>query len=123
MIGKNNLILRKNIRYQTNIHAQCSCSQPSLNQVERLRDISVDGLSFLSSIRYDKGMLLTIQIPVTPPFQALARVIWCRQHKNHYYVGVKFLQIENGFRINTVEQINHLEQNNPKYHLDEMSVM
>lgn len=120
MNTRSNLILRKNVRYQTNIHALCSCSQSRINQHERLRDISVDGLSFRSHVAYEKGTILTIQIPVNPHFQVKARVVWCRQQHQHYYVGVKFLQIENGFRINTVEQINYMEQSGQNLYYDEM---
>ncbi len=47
---------------------------------------------------------------VDPPFDAQARVAWCRPENDAYCVGVQFLGAEDAFRIRMVEQVCAIDQ-------------
>jgi hypothetical protein len=85
-----------------------------------MKDISVEGLSFISDTCYTPGMIFSIRIPlVVPTFGVLAEVEWCQPHDKNYEVGAKFLQIKEGFRIKTVEQLNFIEEYRKKVYFNE----
>jgi hypothetical protein len=47
---------------------------------------------------------------VDPPFDAKARVVWCRPENSKYLVGVEFLDKADAFRSRMVEQVCTIEE-------------
>lgn len=74
-------------------------------------DISLGGLAFRSGCAVKPGQEVEICIGcVQPPFQAHARVAWCKPHPlSGYELGVTFLDSEDAFRARMVEQLCHIE--------------
>lgn len=111
---------RKTTRYHSTANINSFCSANHQNKSENLNDISVEGLSFKSDIHYQPGAIVTIHIPiVVPSFRVIGEVAWCCPHTGYYDVGVKFIQVEKGFRIKTVEQLHFLEQYRKKVYFEE----
>jgi hypothetical protein len=75
-------------------------------------DISMGGLAVRSGLAARPGQEVDICIGcVQPPFQAHARVAWCRPHPlSGYELGVTFLDAEDAFRARMVEQICHIKE-------------
>src|SRR5688500_2141317 len=66
---------------------------------EHSRNVSSGGLAFISAECPSVGDLLKLRIPtVRPPFEAAARVAWCRPEGGGYLVGVQFVDAAAAFR-------------------------
>jgi len=73
-------------------------------------DICHGGLCLAASSPHEVGAQLHLRIPfVEPPFDARARVAWCRQRHGRYQLGVAFLDSEAAFQARMVEQVCHIE--------------
>lgn len=76
-----------------------------------LKDVSHGGLAFFSNGPLETDAVIRLSIPsMTPPFEAMGRVIWCRANGQRYEVGVKFQQEDDEFLARMVEQICRIEQ-------------
>lgn len=77
----------------------------------KLNNVSLGGLSFASPIELDQGTVIKIKIPtIKPIFRVDAIVQWCKQIKNHFEMGVQFLDKDDAFRVRMIEQICHIEE-------------
>jgi hypothetical protein len=74
-------------------------------------DISMGGLAVRAGCAVTPGSTVQVRIGcVQPPFEANARVAWCRPHPlSGYELGVTFLDAEDAFRARMVEQLCHIE--------------
>ncbi|HEX2208710.1 MAG TPA: PilZ domain-containing protein [Longimicrobium sp.] len=74
-------------------------------------NVSHGGLAFISALCPAQGTTIEIAIPnVDPPFQAHARVAWCRPEASAFLVGVEFLDASDAFRARMVEQVCTIER-------------
>jgi hypothetical protein len=74
-------------------------------------NVSHGGLAFVSDLCPAQGATIEIAIPdVDPPFQAHARVAWCRPEAEAFLVGVEFLDSTDAFRARMVEQVCTIER-------------
>lgn len=74
-------------------------------------NVSSGGLAFLYDACPLVGDIVRIRIPsVDPPFEARARVVWCRPEDERFLVGVEFLDTADAFRARMVEQVCAVEQ-------------
>lgn len=74
-------------------------------------NVSHGGLAFVSALCPAQGATIEIAIPnVDPPFEAHARVAWCRPEANAFLVGVEFLDSTDAFRARMVEQVCTIER-------------
>ncbi len=54
---------------------------------------------------------MLIRIPCgDPPFEAEAKVVWCRGRANCFEVGIEMLNPEDAFRARMVEQICRIKE-------------
>ena len=102
--------MRQFIRHPVDvpIEIRCDSAAPS---VVHTRDISAGGLAFRSAGEVDPGARIEVRIPhVQPPFEAHARVVWCRESAyGDYELGVAFLDAEDAFLARMVEQVCYIE--------------
>lgn len=74
-------------------------------------NVSHGGLAFVSPLCPAEGATIEVSIPnVDPPFQAHARVAWCRPENEAFLVGVEFLDASDAFRARMVEQVCTIER-------------
>ncbi|MDH5178342.1 MAG: PilZ domain-containing protein [Gammaproteobacteria bacterium] len=102
--------MRSFIRHPSDIPIEYLIEDQPMTGSEPLHDISFGGLSFQSATNLEKGTLVHIRIDtVQPAFEADGVVAWCREEKNHYMVGMEFVNKEDVFLARMVEQICHIE--------------
>jgi hypothetical protein len=83
-------------------------------------NVSHGGLAFVSELCPAQGATIEIAIPdVDPPFQAHARVAWCRPEDDAFLVGVEFLDSTDAFRARMVEQVCTIERYREKVREEE----
>ena len=74
-------------------------------------NVSEGGLAFVSDACLDPEQTIEVRIPeVDPPFEAQARVVWCRPEASGYLVGVQFLDANDAFKARMVEQVCTIEK-------------
>jgi c-di-GMP-binding flagellar brake protein YcgR len=74
-------------------------------------NVSFGGLAFVADTCPAAGSTIALRIPsVDPPFEAEARVAWCRPHGEGYLVGVQFLSASDAFRSRMVQQVCAIDQ-------------
>jgi PilZ domain len=79
--------------------------------VQQGMNVSEGGLAFLSDTCPRVDDVIELRIPeVDPPFEAHARVIWCRPEEGKFLVGVQFLDASDAFRARMVEQVCTIEK-------------
>ena len=77
----------------------------------KLNNVSVGGLAFESPVEFHVNSLIKIKIPSTQPvFKVNAVVQWCREIKDYFEMGVRFLDPEDLFRVRMVEQVCHISE-------------
>jgi hypothetical protein len=73
-------------------------------------NVSHGGLAFVSSSCPAIGDVLRLRIPtVQPPFEAEARVAWCRPEGRRFLIGVTFLDPTAAFQSRMVQQVCSIE--------------
>jgi hypothetical protein len=84
---------RKFIRHPTSVPLKVwQETDDTIQNYEKLRDIGLGGLSFSSSIEWQKDTIVCIQIPmVERTFQMSGKVAWCRANNMYFDVGVEFM--------------------------------
>ena len=74
-------------------------------------NVSFGGLAFTAEQCPDTGEIVELRIPtVDPPFEARARVAWCRCEEGRYLVGVEFLDSGDAFQARMVQQVCSIER-------------
>lgn len=107
-------------RLPSNASITTSESGRQISKHESLNNISFEGLSFESQMEYRKGAIISIDIPIArPAFKVTAEIIWCKNVDGNYQVGVKFLQIQSGYRMKMLEQLSFIESYRKKVYFDE----
>lgn len=84
---------RKFIRHPANVPLKVwQETEMATDNYETLRDIGLGGLSFSSSVLWQRDTIVCLQIPMTDTtFQMLGRIAWCRPSEDHFDVGVEFV--------------------------------
>jgi c-di-GMP-binding flagellar brake protein YcgR len=73
-------------------------------------NISYGGLAFTVGECLQINDVIQLRIPtVQPPFEASARVAWCKPEGNAYLVGVEFLDSDDAFQSRMVQQVCSIE--------------
>jgi c-di-GMP-binding flagellar brake protein YcgR len=106
-----NSAARRYIRHTINVPLEVTASGTMQNAAELSVNLSHGGLAFASEECLAAGSLIELRIPtVDPPFDAKARVVWCRPENSKYLVGVEFLDKADAFRSRMVEQVCTIEE-------------
>ena len=102
--------MREYIRHPADIPIEFQQDSPALRQNETLTNISQSGLAFHSHSELAVGTVIMLSIPLyQPPYQARARVAWCRPTDVGFEVGAELLDPDEVFRSRMVEQVCHIE--------------
>jgi c-di-GMP-binding flagellar brake protein YcgR len=102
---------RRFIRHTADVPIEVRAVPGSTAVVQQGTNISEGGLAFVSDACLDAEGTIELRIPeVDPPFEAHARVVWCRPEGERYLVGVQFLDATDAFRARMVEQVCTIEK-------------
>jgi hypothetical protein len=104
--------LRAFIRHPADVPLEVRAGPVATPAELHATNVSLGGLCFLSRDALTVGGEVRIRIPtVSPPFEADARVVWCRPHGDgSWEVGARFLTSGDAFRARMVEQVCHIEE-------------
>jgi hypothetical protein len=102
--------IRKYIRHTIDVPLEVTSSGELLTAPDQGVNVSHGGLAFTSDSCIDVGSIIDLRIPsVDPPFEARARVVWCRPEGTSFLVGAEFLDKGDAFRSRMVEQVCTIE--------------
>ena len=100
---------RRFIRHPSDIPIEIDVQESKFGS-ERLRNVSLGGVAFASPQRIEIGSVVDVCIrTVQPEFRARGRVAWCLPRRDHFDIGVQFVEQDDAFRARMVEQICHIE--------------
>lgn len=103
-------MINRFIRHPVNIPIEVKALDRKGHRVHQTLNLSIRGLAFLCEQQFARGDIIGITIPfVRPPFEASARVIWCKPKAERYILGVEFLSEEDTFLARMVEQVCQIE--------------
>lgn len=93
------------------VHVPLEISMPtSTSSGNHASNVSHGGLSFPCDECLDIGATVHLKIPtLQPPFEADARVVWCRPEEDHFLVGVAFHDANDAFQSRMVQQVCAIE--------------
>jgi hypothetical protein len=78
--------------------------------VQETRNIGECGIAFCADRELVPGTIINLRIPlVNPPFETVARVVWCHGRANGYEIGVEFAQPAQAYSARMCEQVCHIE--------------
>lgn len=101
---------REYIRHTLDVPLEIETVANPSARLEHGVNVSHGGLAFLSRECLQHGDVIRLRIPtVTPPFEASARVAWCRAEGDAFLVGVQFMDAGDAFRSRMVQQVCSIE--------------
>lgn len=101
---------RQFIRHAVEVPLEVSVVDHAPIPMRQGLNISFGGLAFLFEEPIEVGTIIQLKIPtVHPPFEARARVVWCRPEGDKYCVGVAFMDSTDAFQSRMVEQVCAIE--------------
>ena len=101
---------REYIRHTVDVPLEVESLDSAHAYVEQGVNVSYGGLAFYTRACPQTGEVIRIRIPtVEPPFEAAARVAWCRREGDEYLVGVQFTDAGTAFRSRMVQQVCSIE--------------
>ncbi|HEY9161422.1 MAG TPA: PilZ domain-containing protein [Desulfomonilia bacterium] len=102
--------MREFIRHPSDIPIKYRIQDSNTIGINNLKNISVGGLCFKSSVPLANGLQLILSIPVIKPaFKAKGVVAWCKKVDDGFDVGVNFFDSDTQYRIRIIEQICQIE--------------
>ena len=103
--------MRKYIRHPSDIPIEFSSIGLGIIRKEHINDIGNGGLCFSSKADISSGAEIIIRIAIRDPaFQARGVVAWSRRVKDHFDIGVQFIDAETEFGVRMIEQVCYIEK-------------
>ncbi|MGQ0814158.1 MAG: PilZ domain-containing protein [Gemmatimonadota bacterium] len=113
-MGRDN---RQFIRHPVKVPIEVSTMRTSPGRTHEGVNVSHGGIAFLVDEEMYEGQTVSLRMPtVSPPFEANARVAWCRTEGVKYCVGVAFIDASDALKARMVEQACAIEA----YRIDAM---
>jgi hypothetical protein len=98
------------IRHTVNVPLEVKLLPDAALQSNEGVNISEGGLAFTLDECLPNDTIIELRITtVNPPFEAQARVAWCRAEGNRFLVGVQFLDANDAFQSRMVQQVCSIE--------------
>lgn len=103
--------MRQFIRHPVDIPVEIRCGDHGAASSTRTHDIGLGGVALRTPTPLPVGASVALRIAqVQPPFEAQARVAWCRTHEDAgYEMGVAFLDERDAFTARMVEQVCYID--------------
>jgi hypothetical protein len=102
---------RRFIRHTADVPIEVRAVPGSTAVLQQGKNVSEGGLAFISDTCPSVDDVIELRIPdVDPPFEAHARVVWCRPEDGKFLVGAQFLDASDAFKARMVEQVATIEK-------------
>lgn len=99
------------IRHTVNVPLEVKVLPDAPARAKQAMNVSEGGLAFTASDCLPMDSIIELRIAtVQPPFEAKARVAWCREEAGQFLVGVQFLDKNDAFQSRMVQQVCAIEQ-------------
>ncbi len=103
--------MRDYIRHSSKFPVLVKLASGHPEQIELTHNISASGLMVNLSQAVPEGALIEVTITsLTPPFNAPARVVWCRPAASGFDIGLRFVNADDFFAVRMVEQVYQIEE-------------
>jgi c-di-GMP-binding flagellar brake protein YcgR len=101
---------RRYIRHPAEISVEYSVSGTPEKLTNFTKDISFGGIRFQGHSYIEPGTVLSLRFPtIHTTYKVNGRVVWCKQKKDHVEMGVEFLDENEAYRAQLIEEISHLK--------------
>lgn len=101
---------RRYIRHPAEISVEYSVSGAQEKMSDLTQDISFGGIRFRGRSYIEPGTVLNLKFPtIHAGYEVGGRVVWCKQKKDHVEIGVEFLDENEAYRAQLIEEISHLK--------------
>jgi hypothetical protein len=102
---------REFIRHPADIPIEIHTSEETSPVRPQLSNVSLGGLCCEPAMPVNAGKQVHVRVPsVHPAFETRGKVVWCRERRDRWEIGIQFLTEKDAFRARMVEQICHIEQ-------------
>lgn len=102
-------LAREYIRHPANVPLDIVPQSTKEQLSLQLNNVSEGGLCFDSPVELHSNTVIKIKISsLKPVFKVNAVVQWCRKIKDHFEMGVRFLDQNDAFRVRMIEQVCHI---------------
>ncbi len=103
--------MRNDIRHSSKFPVLVKLANSSPERIEHTHNISASGLMVNISEAVPEDTLAEVTMTaLTPPFNAPARVVWCRAAAQGFDVGLRFVNPDDFFTLRMVEQVYRIEE-------------
>jgi len=101
---------RKYIRHPTEISVEYRISGEEGVKIDTTKDISFGGLCFKGQTYIEPGTTLKLKFPsIHTEYEVTGRVVWCSRKKEHVEMGLEFLDENEAYRAQLIEEISYLK--------------
>ena len=101
---------REFIRHTVDVPLEIRALPNQPSETKQSVNVSHGGLAFTVDKCMDIDQVIQLRIStVDPPFEAHARVAWCRPEGDKFLVGVQFLDASDAFESRMVQQVCAIE--------------
>ena len=98
------------IRHTVNVPLEVKVLPDLPARAKHSMNVSEGGLAFTAAECIPIDSIIELRITtVEPPFEARARVAWCREEGGQFLVGVQFLEKDDAFQSRMVQQVCAIE--------------
>ena len=101
---------RRYIRHPAEISVEYTVSGEQEKITDLTKDISFGGIRFQGHSYIEPGTILNLVFPtIHAGYEVAGKVVWCSQKKDHVEMGVEFLDENEAYRAQLIEEICHLK--------------
>ena len=110
-IIKQQIERRRYIRHPAEISVEYRIAGEQTKQTELTKDISFGGIRFQGQSYIEPGTILNLTFPtIHRKYEVAGRVVWCSQKKDYVEVGLQFLDENEAYRAQLIEEISLLKR-------------
>jgi len=108
---KQQLERRRYIRHPAEISVEYTVSGAQEKISNLTKDVSFGGIRFRGNSYIEPGTILKMVFPtIHREYEVAGRVVWCSQKKDYVEVGLQFLDENEAYRAQLIEEISLLKR-------------
>lgn len=102
--------MRRYIRHPARIPIEFAANLDDPPSGVHAHNIGECGLAFHTDRKFTPGTRINLRIPVVdPPFETVAKVVWCHPRDDGFETGVEFSRSEQAYAARMCEQVCFIE--------------
>jgi hypothetical protein len=102
--------MRRYIRHPAKIPIEYAVNRDDPVSGIHAHNVGECGLAFHTDHKLTPGTRINLRIPlVDPPFETVAKVVWCHLRGDGFETGVEFSRSDQAYSVRMCEQVCHIE--------------